>query len=248
MLVRNEFSWEVTPPVPGQWHATIAQDGFIVTIQSDSILATIEATGHEEKQRNQSEDIVANLLREIGLLEQIRFSKRLSSIAQFDPKEQTRSIRAFIKGERLTLRGDYADTRVEAADGTVRDSRIERLQKLQLCAGLQAKSEVLRTLTDYLLEYHADPEKKLFPIYDVIEAVQSVLGGRLHEADGLGISKKAIDRVTKIVNRERIRTGRHRGARVEALRDITPKESRICETAAVLIIERYRKLVQDGKA
>lgn len=247
MRVQNEFNWGVLPSIPGHWHGTIDHSGFRITISADSILASVEDAGRDEEQRNQAEDIISNVLREIGLLEQTRFSKKLGSLAKFNPETQTRNISTLVEGGQMRMNA-HADTRVECADGTVRDSRVERFQRLQHCTDLQRKSESLRTLTDYLLEYHADPEKKLFPIYDIIEEAQNLLGGRLYEADGLGISKKAIDRVTKITNREPIRTGRHRGARVEALRDITPKETRICETAAMLIIERYRKLVEDGRA
>ncbi len=111
-----------------------------------------------------------------------------------------------------------------------------------------ASSETLRRMSDYLLEYYDDPEKKLAPLFDIIELAAEVFGHEHKAATSLGVGLRRMKDATNVMNVASIRTGRHRGQELGCQREPTPAEVHLCETVAEQILSEYANLVQRGAA
>jgi hypothetical protein len=248
-MATNEFRWGVKPAIPGHWRGTLSHDDFDVEIVADWIEARKEDIGQREVQQMRAQQIVDGIVRKIGLAERTRFTTTLASVSRFDPHSNRRDITAFLSGSPSGKASAHADMVLTSADGTVVvDSRKERMSELLRFADAAAKNGTLRRMSDYLLEYHADPDKKLAPLFDIIELAAEVFGHEHKAATSLGVGVQRMKDATNVMNDSSIRSGRHRGQEVSQQRERTPAEAQLCEAVADEIVTEYTNLVQRGVA
>jgi len=244
-MATNEFRWGVKPAIPGHWHYTLRYESFDVEIASDWIeLRKTEDVARDTQQRC-AQQIVDGIIRKIGLAEKTRFTAKLGGIARFDPLSNRRDITVLLSDSVGLTMGGHADVLVTAADGTiVSDSRKDRMAELVRFANSSARNETLGRMSDYLLDYHADPEKKLAPLFDIIELATEVFGHEHKAATSLGIGIQRMKDATDVMNDSSIRSGRHRGQELGPQREPTQAEVELCETVAEQIVSEYANLVQ----
>jgi len=245
----NEFRWGVNPTIPGHWRNKLTHDGFEVEIAADWIELRKQDDGQPDAQRQRAEQIVEGIVRRVGLAEKTRFTATLGSVARFDPLSNRRDINVYVS-DSLGLRASaHADVVVTSSDGTVvTNSRQERLTELLRFADTSATNQTLRRMSDYLLEYYADPDKKLAPLFDIIELAAEAFGHQHKAATALNSGIQQMKDATSLMNDSTIRSSRHRGQELGQHRDPTPEETRLCEIVADKILSEYTKLVQSGTA
>jgi hypothetical protein len=248
-MAKNEFRWGVKPMIPGHWRDTLRHDGFDVEIAGDWIEVRKEDNGQRDAQQRRAQQIVDGIIRKIGLAEKTRFTATLGSISRFDPHSNRRDTNVFLSDGLGLKASAHADVVVTSADGTVvADSRRERMSELLLFADTSAKNDTLRRMSDYILEYNADPDKKLAPLFDIIELATEVFGHEHKAATSLGVGLQRMKDATNVMNDATIRSGRHRGQEPGCQREPTPAEVHLCETVAQQILSEYANLVQRGAA
>jgi hypothetical protein len=248
-MATNEFRWGVKPDIPGHWLDTLCHDDFDVEIAGDWIEARKEDDGQREAQQMRAQQIVGGIVRKIGLAERTRFTATLGSVSRFDPRSNRRDSTVVLSDGLGVKMSAHADVVVTSADGTVvADSRKERMHELLRFADTSAKNDTLQRMSDYLLEYHADEDKKLAPLFDIIELAAEVFGHQHKAATSMGVGIKKMNEATHVMNDSSIRSSRHRGQEVSQQRDPSPAESQLCEAVAEQIVSEYTKLVQRGAA
>jgi hypothetical protein len=109
------------------------------------------------------------------------------------------------------------------------------------------EDENVKRMSDYLLDYYVDPEKKLAPLFDIFELAVKVFRNEDELSKSLQIEPDEIRAVKKTTNERRIRTSRHRGQYLGQQRDVTSHERRRCEVAAERIVAECVRLAQEGK-
>lgn len=248
-MASNDFRWGVKPAIPGHWRGTQSHDDFDVEIAADWIEARKEDDGQPQVQQMRAQQIVEGIVRKIGLAERMRFMATLESVSRFDPHSNRRAVNVILSHGVGVKASAHADVVVTSADGTVvADSRRERMSELHRFADTSAKNDTLRRMSDYLLEYHADPDKKLAPLFDIIELATEVFGHKHKAATSLGVGIQKMNDATDVMNDSSIRSSRHRGQEVSQQRDPNAAELQLCEAVAEQIVTEYTNLVQRGTA
>jgi hypothetical protein len=244
----NEVRWGVKPTIPGHWRNTSTHDGFEVEIAADWIELRKQDDGRLDAQRQRAEQIVEGIVRRVGLTEKKRLTAMLGSVARFDPLSNRRDINVHVSDSLGVSVSAHADVVVTSVDGTVvTNSRQERLTELLRFADTSATNETLRRMSDYLLEYYADADKKLAPLFDIIELAAESFGHQHKAATALNIGIQQMKDATNLMNDSTIRSSRHRGQELGQHRDPTPEEARLCESVADKIVSEYTKLAESGK-
>jgi hypothetical protein len=219
-MATNEFRWGVKLVIPGQWCATLKHDGFDVEIAADWIEVRKEQDGERDAQQRHAETIVEGIIRKIGLAEKLRFTAILGSVSRFDPQSDRRDTNVFLSDSLVLKASLHADVVVASANGRiVADSRKERMTELLKFVDACAADETLRRMSDYMLEYHDDPGKKLAPLFDIIELAAEVFGHEHRAATSLGVDLQRMKDATNVMNDASIRSGRHRGQELGCQRD-----------------------------
>jgi hypothetical protein len=103
-------------------------------------------------------------------------------------------------------------------------------------------------MTDYLLEYRADSEEKLAPLFDIVELATEVFGIEKDAANALGLSHQKFKDARRVMNDSSVRLGRHRGQELGPQRDATASEIALCESVTETIVREYTELVRKGVA
>jgi hypothetical protein len=248
-MATNEFRWGVEPVIPGHWHGTVNHDAFEIEIASNWIEVRAEDDGNADAQRVRAKEIVEGMVQKIGLDEKTRFNLRLGSTSRFEREANRRDINVFVEEMVSVTVSGHADVVVTAADGTiVSDSRTDRMAELTRFANDSTSNTTLRRMSNYLIDYHADTERKLAPLFDVIELAKEVFGDERNAAASLGIAVQKFKDARRVMNDSSVRTGRHRGQELGPQREPTSAETRLCETVAEQIVTEYTKLVRSGHA
>lgn len=241
-MVTNEFRWGVNPAIPGHWLGMLRHEDFEVEIAADWIEVREQDDGQRDIQRARAQQIVEGIVRKIGLDEKTLYRATLGSVSRFDPHTNRRDVGVLLSASLAAKASVHADLTLTSADGTVIvDSRAERMAGLLSFAELAAGNDVLRRMTDYLLDYHSDPHKKLAPLFDIIELAAEAFGHKHKAATLLGIGIPRMKEATGIMHDPSIRSGRHRGRELGQQRDPTPAEAQLCEAVAEQIVREYIK-------
>lgn len=242
-----EFHWGVKPTIPDQWRSAVTHEGFEIEIAADSIEVRKAEDGQQDAQLRQAQAIVEGILRGIGLAEQTRYAATLGSVTRFDPNLNRRDIAVHLSAG-LTMKASL-DAVLVSADGVVTaDTRKDRIHALLRLAESCTKNATLRRMCDYLLDYHADPGKKLAPLFDIIELAAKAFGDRKKAAASLSLRARQVNDAVTVMNDPTVRTARHRGQELQRQRDATAEEVALCETLAQDIVDRYAKCVENGTA
>jgi hypothetical protein len=246
-MATNEFRWGVKPTIPGHWQSAEPHEEFEIQIAGDWIEARVVDNGKQDSQRYRAEEIIMRLVRYISLRERKRFAAIFSSVSRFDSASNRRDVTVLVSGAGCVISAGHVDVGVRSADGTVlRDSRNERMLEMRRFVATKEDENVKR-MSEYLLDYYADPEKKLAALFDIIELATKIFGHEHTTARALQIDRQEMQDATKTMNESRIRTSRHRGKHLGRQRDVTSDEKRKCEVVAERIVGECIRLIQEGK-
>jgi hypothetical protein len=142
----------------------------------------------------------------------------------------------------VQISGCQADIRYTRSDGTVVDTRrdrIERKHRLSLAAATHGPND--EALARMLRSYHSaisDMEDELIHLYEVLDTLTSVFGTQTKALRQLGQPKRNWSRLGQICNELPLRQGRHRG-RVVPLRSASEEELTEARDLSAGFIESY---------
>ena len=242
MAVRNEYRWEVTPPVPDHWQHTYNGGEFQIEVKGTSIEIRIHAGLDDEAQKCRATAVVENLIRAIGLQERTRYTARFASVQKFDELTQARSVTVICEPAVLRISGGHVDIKVTNAEGAVVfDSREQRFKDALAVASAAGTSNTLQRMIDFRLAYHADPQHHLDHLLNIMELAETAFGHEHVAAKKLGIELQKLQAARKITHDKQIDIGRHPGQTLGPQRPPSPEELKLCEEVVDAIIAGYAR-------
>lgn len=133
-----------------------------------------------------------------------------------------------------------ANVLIQGQDGEVIfDSAADEFTAAKSLADRAAHNVRLQRMLDDMQRFYGDPEKKLAPLYDVLQAVETQFHGRDNVAPALKISAKDVQDLGRICNNRDIFNARHPGKGTSPKRPATAQELELCERVAETIIDRF---------
>jgi hypothetical protein len=246
-MTKYEFCWSVSPSRNRDWQHTQVIDGLEVEISGDRILIRAESVdSSEDDSRNRAESVVADLVRAMTFHEGLQLTCELSHIKTV-PSNGPAHLAVDAKGGmEMNDNATYTMFGYIKCDAViVKSSGQVDIQSILLdCARLRGNQSFQRML-GFIAEFRVDPEKKLAPLYNILEIVEAEFRSEKGAAQALGVSRKAMKKVKRITNDPTIRTARHPGKNAQTLRDTTPAELSECERTAEEIIRAYAKQIRN---
>jgi hypothetical protein len=242
-----EFCWKVQPARERQWRRVYPSDGFDVEISGDYIfLRTNSIHAPEDELRSRAESIAKNLVRAMSDKEKGLLMPEFAHVKRTVEKHERGHIGVELE-ERLPAMSDEVSwTKVSYVKISAvlvepdHDAQIDRIIDLSERA---RRSPSLQKILDMQSRFYVDPEKRLAPLFDVVELVETEFRGEAGAAKALGVSRKALEKLKKIANDSTIRTARHPGQAVGVLREITPEELNLCIQTTGMVVDGYAKTV-----
>jgi hypothetical protein len=130
-----------------------------------------------------------------------------------------------------------------AADETADTDALEReretvhrnLADLTIRASLDPN---LRDMMEHWRRYAGDPDGRLHPLYDVLQAVERLYGDRRNAASALNVSYADLNDLGRISNDPTVLNGRHPGKSLGPHRVATETEVKTCERVAQALIAK----------
>lgn len=147
----------------------------------------------------------------------------------------------------MKITGGVADFEIRDAAGEVIDSsalqRERQRQETQVRIGdlarRAARDPNLLDMIDHQSRYDADPDGRLHPLYDVLQVVERLYGGRKQAALALNISEADLSDLGRVTNDPKVLSGRHPGKSQGPHRTASEGEVATCERVARAIIQNY---------
>jgi hypothetical protein len=149
---------------------------------------------------------------------------------------------------RFEIRGGQVDIRYTKSDGTVVDTRQERVSRkhrLSLAAATYAPKDA--ALARMLRSYRSaisDAQDELVHLYEVLDALSSTFGSQDEARRQLGQPKKTWSRLGELCNALPLSQGRHRGRGLQELRSASPEELVEARSLSSELIESYIKYLE----
>jgi hypothetical protein len=246
MLPRLELCWRFEPENCFEDSFLIDLGGCKISVQPGTIVATIEHSSLEAKQiiRAEIETYVANLVRGVQLQSHVACTISKPSVTNIDADGRRGYVLECEPGK-FVLRGYPADLRYTGADGTVIDTKLERVKQKRLFSQLSAElAPTDKVLSRALRSINAsvrDPEDELVHLHEIREAVSQQFGGDARARACLGITAKQWSRFGELCNDLPLEQGRHRGKSVGMLRPATDAELNEARTFISKVMEAYLK-------
>lgn len=150
---------------------------------------------------------------------------------------------AFAEGVAAMVFGSSVDIVLkDAAGNTVRDTRLERIEKRTGLAQLAARHIGDPVANAILRSYSAavnDPRNELVHLYEIRDALSQHFGGESNAIAAVGVTGAQWSRLGNLANNEPFTQGRHRGKQLGSLRDATASELSEAREVARVMIEGY---------
>jgi hypothetical protein len=147
------------------------------------------------------------------------------------------------KGVAAVAAGGTVDIRMTNADGTVYDSKEDRVAAERRLAELvqlhRSSSPALAAMLTSFGNAIRDPQNELVHLYEVRDALSVELGGKSKAIATLGLTSAAWSRLGQLSNEEPLHQGRHRGKSGAALRDATQTELQEAREIARSMLSLY---------
>jgi hypothetical protein len=144
---------------------------------------------------------------------------------------------------KVSIRAFAPDILITGKDGTIYDSRKERLEKQADLADLVAKYGARDIVAKALLRSYAsavkDPENELTHLYEIRDALAKHFGSRSQALSVLLVSNSDWDALGRLANDEPVKQGRHRGRYTGNLRDASEGELKKARNVALTLISAY---------
>lgn len=145
----------------------------------------------------------------------------------------------------MSVEGKPIDFVVRRTDGTVIDSKAERLvEKRELAERVPAYSsdDHLTAMLNSIARGLTDKANCLVHLYEVLDSLIDKFGNKKNTIDALSSSQWS--ELSKLANHEPLQEGRHRGKMVYSLRPATKKELDRCKFIASKFVVEYLQYLE----
>jgi hypothetical protein len=239
-----ELVWTFTPENYFEEVFNVSLSGCEIAVQSGKVTATIDRAALDLKRtlRVEVEAYVSNMF--LGVQLQSHVAHTLSGPAVTNiGADGSRGYVIECKVGEFKIRGHQVDLRYTRADGSVCDTKLERLQQKRFFAQLSAKiaptDEILaRALHSYGAAVR-DQEDELVHLYEIRDALAKRFGGEHKAKRQLGIPQTQWSRFGQLCNELPLSQGRHRGKSEGALRPASEEELVEARSFITCLIKAY---------
>ena len=220
-----------------------------MTIENGKVQALIEPGiyGEDHKMRDESDNCLNN--RFLGVQLFIHKPYELSNASVYRLLPDGRKVPTVFPESCVSIQSvESPDLVTKDKDGNIiSDSKKERIQRKENLAELAEKYAYKDNLIKSLLKSYnsavSDPDNELVHLYEIRDAIATKFG---NEYSALGISRAKWDRLGRFANDEPLTQGRHRGRKVDSLRDATEEELMEARQIALDLISGYFNYLEES--
>ena len=245
-MTNYEFCWSFAPAGQCRWERKTTIDGLETEFVGDQIIIRADSTrGSEDELHGCAEAIAMSLAGAMSFRKAQKFALVFNHVKRTSTASGIEDIALHLADQLPGMHDDVNWTKVSHVklDAVLlEDSRDADLDEVIALADKARRSASMQRMLNWQTVFYADPEKKLAPLFDIVELVEAEYGGESGAAQALGISRKALEKVKRVANDGTIRTARHPGKSSGTLRDITAEELAHCVRTAEAIIRSYAAL------
>jgi hypothetical protein len=234
------FKWNLIPPPPTEHAITVPPFDLIVVGSKLELRATADAAD-EQRLHEQSGQVAHSLAGSLSYELAERFE------VEYQGRHVLRSTGQQAVSFSVTLTVNPAPvSTAQSADLEAERSERERQRAQQRIWDRTKRAAMdvnLRDMLEHWSRYVADSEGRLHPLYDVLQVVERLHGGRRRAASALNMSCADLGDLGRISNDPKVFNGRHPGRSPGPHRVATRPEVEACERAAKAIIEKYESQI-----
>jgi len=249
MAVVLELRWEYTPKAIFEERLSAEFDGCQIVVDDGAVLATVPMIAGETRSalRRQVESYVESLFLGVQVATHKQCELGRPSVSTLHDDGSRGYIIECEPGV-LRVTGGHVDLTYTRSDGTVVDTRRDRVQRKHglscAAASFGSNDEALARMLRSYRAAIADTEDELIHLYEVIDSLKSAFGSQSAALDRLGMSKPAWSRLGQLCNDLPLRQGRHRGRVSQPLRNASDEELEEARRLARNFIESYVNYLQ----
>lgn len=246
-----ELTWVFTPTNLFEAPFTSTQAGYEVSFQVGSVVATIqrEALEADPTLRAKVELHVANVFLGVQVQSHTAFELSKPGIAHLNA-DGSKGFVIECEPGRIELQGGRVDLRYTREDGTIVDTREERIRRKrtfgQRAATLAPNDE---TLSRMLRSYGAavrDSTDELIHLYEIRDLLAARFRNKATAVSRLHITDGIWSRLGQLCNDLPLKEGRHRGKAIDQLRSATEDELTEARELAATLIEAYMRYIDES--
>lgn len=244
MSTQELFEWEYSPPDYFEEPFEVVRDDYTMTISPGKVEAWVASNTFTENPAIRCEMHAFLNDRFLGVqLMAFRPYELSDSRRTCVHQDGRKDVFIELKGVAAVAAGGTVDIRLTNADGTVYDSKAERIAAKRTLAELvqlhRSSSPALAAMLTSFGNAIRDPQNELVHLYEVRDALSVELGGKSNAIATLGLTPIAWSRLGQLSNDEPLRQGRHRGKSGAALRDATQTELQEAREIARSMLSLY---------
>lgn len=244
------LEWGYTPERFFEEPVVVSHEGIEIHIEGGRATAKMEPKVYSSThiKRDELHELVKGYFRAEQVITHQAFTLEKPSVVRVRA-DGRRDINVFVGGVEFVAIVDSVDFRITKADGTIVDTRKERLERKrefrEACERLRYDWVLRRMLASYGGAVN-DPEDELIHLYEVRDALSTHFKSSDGARKKLGIPKKEWNRLGEMANTMPLRQGRHRGEHDE-LRDAMAGELEEARGLAREFIEAYVRWLDGGR-
>ena len=244
MSTQELFEWEYSPSDYFEEPFEVMRDDYTMTISPGKVAAWVASNTFAQNPEIRSEMHAFLNDRFLGVQLMVFRPYQLSdSRRTCVHQDGRRDVFIELKSVAAVAAGGTVDIRMTNADGTVYDSKEERIAAKKRLAELvqlhRSSNPALAAMLTSFGNAIRDPQNELVYLYEVRDALAVELGGKSNAIATLGLTSAAWSRLGQLGNDEPLRQGRHRGKSGAALRDATQAELQEAREIARSMLRLY---------
>jgi hypothetical protein len=250
VLPRLELRWEYTPKTLFEEPVTAEFDGCRITVDDGVVLATLPLVAGETRSslRTTVESYVESLFLGAQIATHLECQIGRPSVSTLNDDGSRGNIIECEPGV-ARANGHPVDLRYTQSDGTVVDTRRERIERIhrftRAAASYGPKDEALARMLRSYRSAIADKEDELIYLFEVRDCLTSVFGSQSKAFRSLRIPKPSWSRLGQLCNDLPLRQGRHRGFVKGSIRNASEEELQEARSLAANFIESYIKYLEN---
>ncbi|MEO8166394.1 MAG: hypothetical protein ABI619_13465 [Betaproteobacteria bacterium] len=244
-----KLEWTFTPTDYFEQDLDLDLKGVTIAIRSGSAEAKIAPDQYEQDAGLHEElhEHVFQAFRGTQLVALKPFDLSRPSKTRVRP-DGTRGIYIDAESAVVFVEGSPVDIVIRKADGTVIDSKAERLSaKRELAEKVRRYSsdEHLNAMINGMARALTDKANCLVHLYEILDCLSSKFGGKTDAINALSLSSSHWSELGRLANHEPLQEGRHRGKMVYSLRPATTAELDRCKSIASKFIVEYLQYLEN---
>lgn len=245
------LEWSYTPEMFFEEPVVVSRKGVEIRIEGGTATAKLEPESYDAEHRTREElhEVVRGYFKAEQVMTHQAFTLEKPSVTKMHA-DGRRDRTVFVEGVTARISMDCkVDVVITRADGTVVDTRKERLDRnrefRELCEKWRNDWLLRRMLASYGAAVN-DPEDEFVHLYEIRDALQVCFGKNMKRWP-LNIDDDKYSRFEKLLNHREIRQSRHRGLRLRDLRDATATELEEARALAREFVEAYVRWLDGGR-